>query len=40
LCDIPEYASAHPLDFLARTKNPRFPNQKHWFSSLEFPDEH
>jgi len=25
---VPMYASAQPLDFLARTKNPSFPNRK------------
>ena len=28
LCGVPVYASAQSLDFLARTKNPRFPNWK------------
>ena len=26
LCGVPVYASAQPFDFLARTKNPSFPN--------------
>jgi hypothetical protein len=38
LCDVPVYASAQPLDFLARTKNPRFPDQKPIVSHPEFPD--
>jgi hypothetical protein len=28
LCGVLMYASAQPLDFLARTKNPSFPNRK------------
>ena len=28
LCGVPMYASAQSLDFLARTKNPSFPNWK------------
>ncbi len=28
LCGVPTYASAQILDFLARTKNPSFPNRK------------
>jgi apolipoprotein N-acyltransferase len=34
------YASAQPLDFLARTKNPSFPNWKLIVSHPEFPDGH
>jgi hypothetical protein len=32
------YASAQPLDFLVRTKNPSFPNRKLVVSHPEFPD--
>jgi hypothetical protein len=32
------YASAQPLDFLARRKKLRFPNQKQVVSCPEFPD--
>jgi hypothetical protein len=32
------YASAQFLDFLARTKNPSFPNRKPTVSHPEFPD--
>jgi len=32
------YASAQSLDFLARRKNPRFPNRKPTVSHPEFPD--
>jgi hypothetical protein len=39
LCDGPLYASAQPLDFLARTKNPLFPDQKPIVSHPKFPDE-
>lgn len=28
LCGVPMYASAQTLDFLARRKNPRFPERK------------
>src|SRR6266702_8587967 len=28
LCGVQSYASAQSLDFLARTKNPSFPNRK------------
>jgi hypothetical protein len=28
LCGVHRYASAQPLDFLARTKNASFPNRK------------
>jgi hypothetical protein len=38
LCGVPTYASAKPLDLLARTKNPRFPIQKALVSHPEFPD--
>ena len=38
LCGVPMYASAQSLDFLARTKNPSFPNQKPLVSHPEFPD--
>ena len=34
----PEYASAQPLDFLARRKNPRFPKRQPTVSCPEFPD--
>jgi len=40
LCGVPMYASAQPLDFLARTKNPSFPNWKPIVSHPEFPDGH
>jgi hypothetical protein len=40
LCDVPTYASAQPLDFLAKTKNPSFPNWKPEVSYPEFPDGH
>jgi hypothetical protein len=32
LCDILQYVSAQPLDFLARTKNPLFPVRKPYSS--------
>ena len=38
LCGVPMYASAQSLDFLARTKNPSFPNRKPTVSHPEFPD--
>jgi hypothetical protein len=38
LCGVLMYASAQSLDFLARTKNPRFPNQKPVVSHPEFPN--
>src|SRR6266568_5257279 len=38
LCGIQSYASAQSLDFLARTKNPSFPNRKLVVSHPEFPD--
>jgi len=38
LCGVPVYASAQSLDFLARTKNPSFPNRKQAVSHPEFPD--
>ncbi|MEI8355338.1 MAG: hypothetical protein WCG31_04490 [Deltaproteobacteria bacterium] len=38
LCGVPMYASAQALDFLARRKNPRFPNWKPIVSHPEFPD--
>jgi hypothetical protein len=38
LCGVPMYASARSIDFLARTKNPRFPNRKLKVSHPEFPD--
>ena len=34
------YASAQALDFLARTKNPSFPNRKLQASHPVFPDGH
>jgi hypothetical protein len=34
------YASAQPLDFLARTKNPSFPNWKPVVYHPKFPDGH
>jgi hypothetical protein len=38
LCGVPMYASAQLLDFLAKRKNPRFPNRKPTVSRPEFPD--
>ena len=38
LCGVPMYASAQPLDFLDRRKNPRFPKRKLAVSRPEFPD--
>jgi len=38
LCGVPMYASAQPLDFLARTKKSSFPNWKPLVSHPEFPD--
>ncbi len=40
LCGVPMYASAQPLDFLARTKNASFPNRKPLVSNPGFPDGH
>ena len=40
LCSVLMYASAQPLDFLARTKNASFPNWKPMVSHPEFPDGH
>ncbi len=40
LCGVPMYASAQPLDFLARTKNASFPNRKPLMSNPGFPDGH
>ncbi len=38
LCGVQTYASAQYLDFLARTKNPRFPIRKLPVSHPEFPE--
>jgi len=39
LCGVLMYASAQPLDFLARNKKTSFPNCKPLVSHPEFPDE-
>jgi hypothetical protein len=38
LCGVPMYASAQPLDFLARTKKSSFLDWKPLVSHTEFPD--
>jgi len=38
LCGVQSYTSAQSLDFLARTKNPRFPIRKRRVPHPEFPD--
>ncbi len=38
LCGVPMYASAQPLDFLARTKNTSFSNRKLLAFHPELPD--
>ena len=40
LCGVQSYTSTQSLDFLARTKNPSFPNRKLLVSHPEFPDGH
>gem|GEM_PF-3853186 len=40
LCGVLKYASAQPLHFLARTKNPSFPDRKLTVSHPVFPDGH
>jgi hypothetical protein len=40
LCGVPTLSTAQPLDFLAGTKNPSFPNWKQSSVSSKLPDGH